>query len=229
MWGLVVGVWVVVFGCVGGLVHRIVSLPAKLLRNTTRGGDRMRVLLVLPALGMMLAALGCSQVSVLSDYDPAANFSGLQTYAWYAAEQPKTGDVRLDNPLLDTHIRNAVEKALNAKGFIKADANPDFQLIYHAAVTKEIAAMRTASAVYPPPGYGWGYVATPVWVERSVPYTYQKGSLIVDIIDAKNEKLMWRGSIQAELDKTATPQMRAARIETAVKDMLAQFPPDRAK
>jgi len=188
----------------------------------------MRLFLMLAVLGMRLAALGCSRVSVLSDYDPAADFTSLHTYAWYAAEQPKTGDIRLDNPLLDTHIRSAVENALNAKGYIKADENPDFQLIYHAAVTKEIAVTKTATLVYPT-GYGWHYVGTPVWVERAVPYAYEKGSLILDIIDAKNERLTWRGSIQAELDKTATPQMRAARIETAVKDMLAQFPPGAAK
>lgn len=188
----------------------------------------MRAFLMLSVLGTILAASGCSPVSVLSDYDPAADFSGLHTYAWYAAEQPKTGDIRVDNPLLDTHIRNAVESALDEKGYIKADANPDFQLIYHAAVAKEIAVMKTSTSVYPP-GYGWRYVATPVWVERTQPYAYEKGSLILDIIDAKNEKLMWRGSIQAELDRTATPQMRAARIEAAVKNMLEQFPPQSAK
>jgi hypothetical protein len=189
----------------------------------------MRMVLVLLALGMVLAALGCSQVSVQADYDPAADFSSLRTYAWYSAEQPKSGDIRVDNPLLDTHIRSAVENALDAKGYIITGGNPDFQLIYHAAVTKEIAVARTSTPVYPPGYYGWHYVAQPVWVEQAVPYTYEKGSLILDIIDARNEKLMWRGSIQAEVDKTATPQMRAGRIAEAVKDMLAQFPPGPVK
>ena len=189
----------------------------------------MKAIIVLLAQGMVLAALGCSQVSVQTDYDPAADFSGLRTYAWYTAEQPKSGDIRVDNPLLDRHVRSAVENALDAKGYIKADANPQFQLIYHAAVTKEIAVARTSTPVYPPGNYGWHYVAQPVWVEQAVPYTYEKGSLILDIIDARNEKLMWRGSIQAEVDKTATPQVRAGRIETAVRDMLAQFPPGPVK
>ncbi len=189
----------------------------------------MRVFLMLSIFGMILAALGCSQVSVLSDYDPAADFSSLRTYEWYAVEQPKSGDVRVDNPLLDRHIRSAVENALNAKGYIKADANPDFQLIYHAAVTKVIGVTTVSKLAYPPGYYAWHYVGPPVWVEQAVPYTYEKGSLILDIIDARKEKLMWRGSIQAELDKTATPQVRAARIEKAVTDMLAQFPPGPTK
>jgi hypothetical protein len=131
--------------------------------------------------------------------------------------------------LLDTHVRTAVENALNARGYMKADANPDFQLIYHAAVSKEIAITTTSTPAYAPGYYGWRYVATPVWVERPAAYAYEKGSLILDIIDARNEKLMWRGSIQAEVDKTATPQMRAGRIAAAVKDMLAQCPPGPVK
>ena len=189
----------------------------------------MRALSVLLAFGVILVTGGCSQVSVQSDFDPSADFAGLQTYAWYAAEQPKSGDIRVDNPLLDTHVRTAVESALNARGYMKADANPDFQLIYHAAVSKEIAITTTSTPVYPRGYYGWRYVAPPVWVEQPVAHTYEKGSLVLDIIDAKNEKLSWRGSIQAELDQTATPQERTARLNAAVKEMIAKFPPERAK
>jgi len=166
---------------------------------------------------------------VQSDFDPSANFTSLHTYAWFAAEQPKSGDVRVDNPLLDTRVRAAVENALNSRGYIESDANPDFYLIYHAAVSKEIEVTTTRTAVYPPGWYGWHHVAPPVWVERQVPYTYDKGTLIVDIVDAKDQKLVWRGSIQAELDKTATPQQRRSRLDAAVSEMMAQFPPKPTK
>lgn len=189
----------------------------------------MRTRAIQLVLALMLATGGCSQVFVQSDFDPSANFTALRTYAWFAAEQPKSGDVRVDNPLLDARVRAAVETALNSRGYMKTDANPDFFLIYHAAVSREIEVTTTSTPIYPPALYGWHYVAPPVWVERKVPYVYDKGSLIVDVIDANNEKLMWRGSIQAELDKYATPQERGTRLDAAVKKMMAQFPPEPAK
>jgi Domain of unknown function (DUF4136) len=189
----------------------------------------VRTLLVVLALGLVLAAGGCSQVSIQSDFDPAANFSGLQTYAWYAAEQPESGDPRVDDPLLDDHVRTSVENALNSRGYTKVDANPDFQLIYHAAVSKEIEVTTTSTPVYPRGYYGWRTIGAPVWVERPVAYTYERGSLILDIIDAQNERMVWRGSIQAELDRTATPQVRMKRIDAAVREMVAKFPPQPAQ
>jgi Domain of unknown function (DUF4136) len=191
----------------------------------------MRALIVLLALGACLVMGGCSTVEVQSDYDPAADFASLKTYAWYAEEQPTTGDIRVDNPIVDSRIRTAVETQLNAKGYTKVDANPDFFLIYHAAVSKEIAVTTTTSTTvaygggYAHGGYGWGYVAAPMWVETPTSYTYDKGTILVDIVDAKNEKLVWRGSAQAEVDESRTQQQREQRINGAMKEMLANFPP----
>jgi len=184
----------------------------------------MKGLFVLLVMGAVLLAGGCSQVLIQSDFDPSANFSALKTYAWYEAEQPKTGDIRLDNPMLDAQIRASIEKALNAREYNKVDADPDFQLVYHVVVSKELEVTTTSTPVYPSGYYGWRYVAAPVWVERPAVYTYDQGTLIVDVIDARNQKMVWRGSIQAELNRTATPEQRAKRLDAAVTKMIAEIP-----
>ena len=189
----------------------------------------MRTLTVLVSFGVLLVAVACSQWSIQTDFDPTASFSTLHTYAWYSAEQPESGDPRLDDPILDKHIRDAVESALDARGYEKVGTNPNFLLVYHALVSKEVEVTTTATPVYAAGYYGWRYVGSPVWVEQPVARTYDKGSLILDIIDTQSDRMVWRGSIQAELDQMATPEVRAQRINAAVKEMLAKFPPGSAK
>jgi hypothetical protein len=189
----------------------------------------MKKLIVVLALGVVLVANGCSQISVQSDFDPSADFEALKTYAWYEAEQPKTGDIRIDNPILDQRVRSTVEGALNAKGYTKVAENPDFLLVYHAAVSKELEVTSGTTAYGAYGYYGWHYVAAPVWVETPTAYTYNKGTLILDIIDAKSEKLVWRGSAQAELNETSTQQQKKARMDEAVNGMLKNFPPKPTK
>ena len=57
----------------------------------------MKKLLFLVFLPALLA--GCSSVSVSRDYDTNRDFTALQRYAWQHAEQPQTGDPRIDNDL----------------------------------------------------------------------------------------------------------------------------------
>jgi hypothetical protein len=189
----------------------------------------MRALVVLLALGALLVAGGCSQVSVQTDFDPKADFTALKTYSWYNAEQPKEGDPRLDNPLLDQRVRSTVETVLNAKGYVKDDVNPDFWLVYHAAVSKEIGTTTTTSSSTYGGYYGWYYVSSPVWVETPTMYTYNQGTLILDIVDAKAEKLIWRGSAQANVDNPETQQQRKNLMNEAVNGMLSKFPPKPGK
>lgn len=185
----------------------------------------MRALVVLLALGAVLVTGGCSQVSVQTDFDPSADFKALKTYAWYDAEQPQSGDPRVDNPILDQRVRTTVETVLTEKGYQKVDAAPDFFLVYHAAVSKEIGVATSSTPAYPAGYYGWYYTAPPMWVDQSYSYTYNQGTLILDVVDAKNEKLIWRGSAQANVDDPNTQQQRKNLMNEAVRGMLANFPP----
>ena len=67
-----------------------------------------------------LALSACSTLKTSSDYDPAANFNDVKTYAWIVK---KTNDTtyHLDG-LMDQRIRAAVDSQLSAKGIILTDA-----------------------------------------------------------------------------------------------------------
>ena len=76
----------------------------------------------IPALTLLV--IGCSGLEVSQDYDVNTDFSGLKLYAWKSEKQAQTGDIRVDNPLLDARIRAAVDRALTAGGLHKAPEKP---------------------------------------------------------------------------------------------------------
>ena len=62
-----------------------------------------------------LFIFGCSGIEVSQDYKPDTNFNNLKTYTWKYINQEKSGDVRIDTPLMDDRIRTITESNLLGK------------------------------------------------------------------------------------------------------------------
>jgi hypothetical protein len=164
---------------------------------------------------------GCSAVKVSQDYDPATDFSKYRTFAWYPGPQPKTGDIRVDNPLLDERIREAVTRELISKGFRRvADETPDFYVAYHLTIRTKLEADTVHTGI----GYGrypyYGGVGYDTWVRQ-----YDEGMLVIDIAAAEAEKLIWRGVGTRRVTETKNPQKSTQVVNQTVTEILAQFPP----
>jgi hypothetical protein len=162
---------------------------------------------------------GCATMGIHVDYDTSANFAELKTYQWMPRAKPSVSDPRVDNALLESRIRTAVDEELAAKGFAKATSgSPDFLVGYHAAV-------RSRMDVYAMNDYygyrhGWGWGTSDVHV-----YQYEEGTLALDVVEPETKRLIWRGSAQAEVNRSATPEKREGRIQEAVRKILERFPP----
>lgn len=177
---------------------------------------RFRLVLVLLGAALLLA---CASVRVSVDYDPTEDFSTYRTFTWFPAPQHQTGDYRIDNPLLDGRIRSAVVRNLTARGFQKVeDRDPDFYVVYHLAIEQKLD-VRTVNR-----GYinGWGYYTS--WPETTV-QQYDEGSLVIDIADAREKELVWRGVGVGRVRAQSTPEQSTREVGEAVDLILAKFPP----
>jgi hypothetical protein len=182
--------------------------------------------------GLLIGMLcSCSTMQITSDYDPSGHFSGLKTYDWHPVPQKPTGNPRLDNTLLENRIRNAVESQLGQQGYQKlTTGTPDFWIGYHVAIENKIDVTTMNQYYNYPPGwayrnYGVPYNAPGVTVTQTQAYEYEQGTLILDIVDPQTQQLIWRGSAQAELDRTASPEKREKRLKDAIRRILERFPP----
>lgn len=181
----------------------------------------MRIARTAPALAalLLLAPLACSTVQVSVDYDPDEDFSAYRTYAWLPGTPEATGNSRLDTPMIHQRVREAIDQTLADKGFRRVEANPDFWVAYFMSVEKKID-VYTTNRLYG--GYGWTV---------SIPETrvseYDEGSLIIDVSDAREKELVWRGIGQGRLRKTPLedPEEQRKEVYRVVDEILADFPP----
>ena len=157
------------------------------------------------------------------DFDKTANFAALKTYAH------KDG-TKVGQPLIDARIVAAIDAQMAAKGFTKADANPDAFVVYHIAFDKE-KDISTFSSGYGGGygGYGWGYGGG--WGGGTTSTQIRDilvGTLVIDIADAKaggKGQMVWRGIGVKEIDTQAKPEKRDKNINSAVEKIFKNYPP----
>jgi hypothetical protein len=71
--------------------------------------------------------------------------------------------------------------------------------------------------------YGPYWQRTPTYV-----YSYREGTLIIDLMDAKNN-LVWRGSAAAPIEEVYSPEQTTKLVNKAVSKMFKTFPTTKRK
>jgi len=173
------------------------------------------------SLSLMLIPLfmGCaSTMTISSDYERETDFSGYHTYAWLPIPEQK--DPRLNSEILHSRITNAVEKTLSNRGFARqVSETPDFRIGYHVALRDKL------SVGFVNDYYGYDHRGFSGNSSYSFATEYEEGTLILDIVDAKTNRLIWRGSASAEVSPSDSAKTREKRINEAVQRILSNYPP----
>ena len=173
----------------------------------------------------VVAAFGCSRVQVSQDFLKAADFSNIHAYAWTSEAQEKTGDIRVDNPLLDRRIRAAVEAQLSGKGFRAAPTgDADVLVRYNYQIRQKLRSDDTSGSV----AFGYGAYSRGggiVFSTGSNVKSYDEGLLVIDVLAPQGGELLWRGNATFPVSDHAAPENVTALVNEAVEKTLAQFPP----
>ncbi len=182
----------------------------------------------------VVSVSGCATVSIDSDFDPAADFSSLKTYGWLtdprdaASVGSKDFEIQVPEPLIDARIRAAIDSELSGKGYRKvAPSEADFRVVYYLGVrdVRDIQIVERYHGYSHYHGYYWHGMPYTTVVTEPIVFDYKEGRMVVDIVHSKQDKLMWRGYAQGYYSDYDSASDRNERINTAVHDMLEQFPP----
>ncbi|HEX9581246.1 MAG TPA: DUF4136 domain-containing protein [Gemmatimonadales bacterium] len=174
----------------------------------------LRTLTLSAATAVLVTA--CAGLMANADFDPATNFGAYQTYAWAPRDALPTGDPRLDaNPFFDARVRSAVDTELAARGFTQSASGPGLLVHYHASVRERLDVYRVDREA----GYSSGYG------ERDNVTVYEEGTLLVDLVDAASNRVIWRGWALSDIGGVIdNPERMEQRILESTRKMFEKFP-----
>ncbi len=161
---------------------------------------------------------GCAATMNVSSYvERGTDFTQFRTYDWGPADALPTGDPRLDDdPFFLDHFEGAVEVGMAGKGYRRAEKGmPDLLIHYHAAIRPRTDINRLDRES----GYCYDGDCRVRTIES------ETGTLVIDVIDTRTNKLIWRGWAQhGVVDILNNRDRMETRIDQAVARMLEQLP-----
>ena len=182
---------------------------------------RQRIFLLIVVAGLL--ALPASAQKVYVDFDKSVDFSQYKTFAWKAPDEASLAE---ESPLMHERVKSAIMSQLTSGGLTEDTSDPDLYVTYHTS-SKEQVQFNTTHMGY---GYGDGWGWDPYWdgyggigmgSSTTTAHTYEVGTLIIDIWDAKTNNAVFRGSAEGVVK--ANPEKAAKQIEKAVAKIGKKF------
>jgi hypothetical protein len=162
------------------------------------------------ALCVMLACITSTiavgqQVSV--NYNHSQSFSQFHTYAWGSNNANQVQD-----SILAQVAQQDIDSALQGKGWqkVQENQNPDVIVTANGGMKQQ-----TSYSAWGMRGIGGGMGG--ITPEQNV-----IGTLVVDLYDAKNQSLIWRGIAQNALNNNGNKNQQM--VQKAVTKMFSQWP-----
>jgi len=182
----------------------------------------MRTLLL--AAVVCCCAAACHAAEVKMNYDKVADFSQFKSFAWMT---PKSVTGVADPAALDQIVKDAANAQLAIRGFVPATSGtPDFWIGYHAVVEPKVEEFMLDTRYDS---------MSDAFYDRVAPYAgpagqkrtevYYEGTLVIDIVNARNKQLVWRSSMEGRVNKNLKPEEKRKRIGKGIEQMLKMFPP----
>jgi hypothetical protein len=146
------------------------------------------------------------QVSV--NYNHSQDFSQFKTYAWGSGNANQ-----IQNSILAQQAESDINQALQGKGLqmVQESQNPDMIVTSNGGLKQQTS--YTAWGM----GRGFGGGMATISPEQNT-----IGTLIVDLYDAKNKNLVWRGIAQNTLSTNGGKN--AKTVQKAIQKMFKQYP-----
>jgi hypothetical protein len=175
-------------------------------------------------LALVLLSGACSSISVSTQYDARVDFARYRTFAW-VPRPSGTKPADAVAPGFRPRLERAVEQALLAKGLQRSAANtaPDLLLGYHAYLhlNRDVRVSNYGYDVLPSLGTDWGYDCCPFNATGVEEHDYEVGTLVLDVVEAPTQRLIWRGTARGMADPELTDQMLLGEARKLVDN----FPP----
>ena len=156
----------------------------------------------------------CSGIKVSQDYEKGYNFSGLKTFSWNPNKNNEYGIT--DNDFMEKRIRTAIQNNLIAKNYVQVETEkPDFFISYYVTIEQKISSSNVSGGLSLGRSSRGRYGSIGISSGSQI-QTYDQGTLLVDVTDVKNNKLVWRGISTQSISKHSNPDKSTVLINETV-------------
>lgn len=171
----------------------------------------------------VLAIAGCATgPKITSEADPEADFGSYRTFGFYAPlVLEKEGYA---TPTTD-RIKAAARAQLESRGYVYAAEQPDLWVNLNAYMQEKtsVTSIPTVDYNYYYSYRARSYFAVPYWRDQTEVRNYTEGTLNVDLVDRRKNRLVWEGIAVGRIAKLK-PEERAARIDATMAEIFARYP-----
>lgn len=192
-----------------------------------------RNLYILAALSVVM---GCYTTSntYKSEKTKGVDFSKYKTYAWLPTKDTAYTNI-LNRQNVEIALANNVINELSQRGMTQDTVNPDCLFTYTLVMNKtyqvgqrppEVYSQSVYAPAYPGQNNIYYYRADyglPNYSGGMMVTTFRDGSLVIDMIDRKENKIVWRTSAQGTQSEDNLKGVRAT-VNEIIPKMFKKFP-----
>jgi hypothetical protein len=153
-------------------------------------------------LSALLIGGGCASMRIHTQVAPEVELGHYRAFAWLPSSKggPET--------IVDQQIRSALRRQLTHKGLRETTPDSaDFLVDYHVLQEHKLAVADWGNGIY-----GWAPDVV----------AYSDGTLIVDFINPRSNRVFWRGSATAAIEPPGVVDVN--RLDKAASAMVRRYP-----
>lgn len=154
-----------------------------------------------------------------SEVDPNVDFKNYQSFS----QDRRNLFTKRSNPILNSEltkrlVNQAIISELRAKGYEQNNQSPDLIFNFQTAIRSRQDVQFNNN--FPVWSYSYRFY-NPAFDQPQV-RDYEETTLIIDVLDAKTNQLIWQGWVVGEMDYTSDRFQR--QINTTIAKALEKFP-----
>jgi hypothetical protein len=193
---------------------------------------KIKTLSLVLSLVAAITLSSCSSIKYNVDKDDSVDFTKYNTFQFY-------GWAEESNKILNQLDQDRIEKAFGAelekRGFTYQEETGELIITLYIVTEQKTKTSATTTGMgggygyggyhgYGP-SYGWGGMSTAHTTYSE--YDYVVGTLIIDIYDAKEKKLIWESVAKGTINEKT--KGREERINSMARKMMIKYPVPAAK
>lgn len=159
-----------------------------------------------------------SPTAIISVSNPDIKVLNSKNFSWSAKSRYVYDDERLEGFPLKKNFEDDIKSKLISSGFIfkENSQNPSLLVGYVIALESALSDLDINNL----------YGINPGFINKDIEKggkNYEKGTMIIDIIEAQTNILVWRGAMQGMAEFGITDEKRKIRLKAAVDRLLDEF------